>query len=195
MVCGFNYFSKDADLKSNFQEDIMNKKILRVTGFALFFALLLSVSLYSLADMAAITEEQIAAIYEQLAKLEEENGKFYTWTIEEKYQWQEDNWHIIKERETSILGLPREEDIDENEARIIALTSIQKKYGSIEVYPGPTHEGSESVQYIVNDPHGRVWKFDFFLYNVGGRIGTFHVTIDAKTGIVIEVDDGKGGHS
>jgi hypothetical protein len=174
-----------------------NSKTIVILVLCIAFSLCLCGA--GLSYASGVTEEQIQAFYdEQFGALEQEKGRFHTWPIEEKHEWQQANWEIIQTRETDLYGLPGEGDIPEEEARRIALAAIQEKYGTPDVSPfdsgaASSEQGIEAVWFLVTDPENPVWRFQFFDWEIGTSVGTYLVEIDSKTGDLLTVDAGENG--
>lgn len=160
------------------------------------FLLIISVGGVSLAHDPNWSDEHIA-LSDELEKLVEEKGQFQIWSIEDQYQWQQDNLKVISSYSLILLGLPNEDDMQRDEAVQTALDAVQREYGRPDFVPVPTIEDPIFVTFIarneedLKDPY---WQIYLRMFDVGDRIDHFNIQIDAKSGEIILLKDGKDGY-
>lgn len=148
---------------------------------------------FCMVAMPSVAEEYDQSVYDEIygelrGRLAQEKGPYFFWSIEDKYEWQQKHFEIIKHRETQILGLPSEDDLQQEEAYAIALEAVQRKYGVVGFEPVPRDEDAWlEVLFVVNDPEAPYWRFCWRDCDLGDGVGYYIAVVDARDGSIIEL--------
>ncbi len=168
------------------EEKIQKKKV----SWGLVFALVL-VCIAAVALAATMLDLMKASHEKQL-----QDGHIDFWTIEERYAFEQPYVDsLLAEADNPyhmpLNGLPDESDVQQDEAREIAVNAVKQEFGDNAFDDGRVWGEKESVYFFVyfgNERDGdREWRFAFYSRAAESKqdpIWHYEVWIDAKTGEV-----------
>lgn len=150
-------------------------------------ALMLFVSL----SICTVQAEQEQKVWEKLQELnwclfekELRQGRFETWTVEDKHAWNQLEIEAGYTDTKVIHGLPDEKSMPQAEALAVAQTLYLK--ANPDAMESAYYRGVE-ITYNVIDPKSPLWEFVFVSSNAGGFYARFPVHINAYTQDVVFV--------
>lgn len=109
---------------------------------------------------------------DNLAELENEKGRLFTWSLEDKHLYAPDIW-----------GLPGEKDMTQEQALAIAMQCLTDRFGMQE-----SELANWKPYYRFDITQGPRWIVEFFTEEIiaSDTLTGYSVTIDAITGDIIE---------